>query len=659
MKSHGDPASLALDRGNAQALAHGFEYRVLQKVFYRYRRGAKAVCQLLSNVLLVLFGGDRRNALVRSQAEVFAGNVILGDSNVEAEAERGTQLRRGFLALQFRNGALQHLAVHVKTDGFNVAMLLPPEHVSCAAQFEVEGGDSKACAQFAEFLHGREALSRDVREHGLGRNEEIRVCALARTPDAPSQLVELREAEAIGAIDQNRVGARDVQSIFDDGRGHQHIRFIADEFQHHAFEFFFAHLAMRDDDARFRNELRDHGAERINGLDAIVNEEDLPFSRQFRLDCALDQLFLKGRDNRLNREAVARRRFDEGHITKADEGHVQGARNRRRGKRQRVDILAHLFQSFFVSDAEALFFIHDEEAEVGEFHVFRKQPMRADDHVHLAGFQIREDFLLLRGAAKTAEHFDVRAEGRESLLEGFEVLEGEYRGRRQKRDLFVIREGFERRAHGHFRLAVADVAAEQPVHRLGALHIALDVADGGDLVVSFLEFESVLELALKIAVRRKRKSRRRFALRVESEQLIGHVFDRFARARFARIPGGAAEFIQRRMRTLEHTVVLDQIHSLQRDIKPRVVGVFEEHELAAMPVGFDQAKPFELTDAVVHVHDEIAGLQLGEVAEEAGGSNLAAGALDGWRDVEEIRMAVESQLSFRKRDAFRKRRANQ
>src|SRR5258706_1223946 len=220
MEAHGDPAALALDCGNAQPLAHGFEYGVFQKVFYRNGRSAKAVCQFLSNVLLVLLGGDRRDALVRSQAQVFAGDVVLRDSNVEAETERGTQLRRGFLALQFRNGALQHLAIHVETDGFNVAVLLTPEHVAGAAQLQIERGDSKARAQFAEFLHGGKAFSGNIREHRLGRNEQIRVRALARTADAAAQLVKLGETEAIRAIDQDRIGARNVQTIFNNRRGH-------------------------------------------------------------------------------------------------------------------------------------------------------------------------------------------------------------------------------------------------------------------------------------------------------------------------------------------------------------------------------------------------------------------------------------------------------
>ncbi len=61
------------------------------------------------------------------------------------------------------------------------------------------------------------------------------------------------------------------------------------------------------------------------------------------------------------------------------------------------------------------------------------------------------------------------------------------------------------------------------------------------------------------------------------------------------------------MRALEHAIVLHQIHTLQGHVQPRVVGVLEEHELAAMAPGCNLPESFELPDAVVHVHNKIAG----------------------------------------------------
>src|SRR5882724_9637869 len=182
--------------------------------------------------------------------------------------------------------------------------------------------------------------------------------------------------------------------------------------------------------------------------------------------------------------------------------------------------------------------------------------MGADDHVDFAGFEVRENFLLFGGAAEAAEHFDARGEGGESLLESFEMLESEDGGGSENGDLFIVHHGFEGGAHGDFCFAVADVAAKEAVHGLGAFHIALDVADGGNLVGGFLEFKSILEFALEIAVWRKGETLGGLALGVKREKLIGHVFYRFADARLASVPDGAAEFVEWRMRAFEDAVTL-------------------------------------------------------------------------------------------------------
>jgi len=53
---------------------------------------------------------------------------------------------------------------------------------------------------------------------------------------------------------------------------------------------------------------------------------------------------------------------------------------------------------------------------------------------------------------------------------------------------------------------------------------------------------------------------------------------------------------------------LYQIHALQRNVQARIFGISQQHELATAAVRLDLSKPFELTDAVVHVDDEVAGL---------------------------------------------------
>ena len=57
------------------------------------------------------------------------------------------------------------------------------------------------------------------------------------------------------------------------------------------------------------------------------------------------------------------------------------------------------------------------------------------------------------------------------------VLKREHGRRREERHLLAVHHRLEGGAHRHFGLAVADVAAEQAIHRRRRFHVALDVGD--------------------------------------------------------------------------------------------------------------------------------------------------------------------------------------
>ena len=234
----------------------------------------------------------------------------------------------------------------------------------------------------------------------------------------------------------------------------------------------------------------------------------------------------------MDRHAIFGRSFDDAHVAQADERHVKRARDGRGRHGENVDLLAHLLDALFVADAEALFFVDDEEAEIGKFDVFGEDAVSADEDIDFSGFGFLQDFFLLLRVAEAADHFDGDGERGEALLESFEVLEGEDGGGREHGDLFVIGDGFEGGAHGDFGFAVADIAAEQAVHGLGGFHVANDVFDGLRLIFGFVEFEGVFELAEPFVGGRKGVSDGGFALGVELEKFVGHVFHGLLHASF-------------------------------------------------------------------------------------------------------------------------------
>ena len=515
-----DLVLLAVNRGDQHLLRQRFQHGIFEQVFDGGRRRAEAVGKFTADFHALGVGGDSRNSFVDAQAQILALDVLRWDADFLSKVECGAAFRGKRFAFPLGDGALHHLAVHIEADGFDVAMLLAAEKIACAAKFQVERGDAEASAEVAEFLEGGEALARDRCKRGFRWDQQVRVGALIGAADAAAQLVELGEAEAIGAIDDDGVGARDVEAVFDNGGGEEDVRFAANEFQHHFFELVFAHLAVADHHASFRNEARDHGGEGVDGLDAIVDEENLSIARELFLDDALDERLAERGHGGLDGEAIFWRRFDHAHIAQADERHVQRAGNGSGGHREDVDILAHFFQALFVSHAEALLFVDDEQAEILKLHVLREQAVRADDDVNFACFEFVEHFLLFFFRAEAAEHFDADGKCGEAAAESFVVLEGENGGGCEDGDLLRIGDGFEGGAHGDFRFAVADVAAEQAIHRKRGFHVALHVVDGFLLVGGFFEFKGVFEFALPIRIGREGVAGGHFALGVEFEKLV-------------------------------------------------------------------------------------------------------------------------------------------
>ena len=336
-----------------------------------------------------------------------------------------------------------------------------------------------------------------------GGNQQIRVGAPIRSADAAAQLIELRQAVPVGAIHDDRVGVRDVEAVLDDRRRQQDVGLLRDEVHHHALQLVVVHLPVPDRHFRFGHEPRDQVPHRVDRLDAVVDEEHLPAALELRANRALDHRRVELHDLRLDRQPVARRRLDHRHVANADQRHVQRPRNRRRRHRQHVDLLPELLDLLLVRDAEALLFVDDEQAEVAEDDVLRQQPVRADDDVDLPGGEIGQRLLLFLLCPEAADHVDAHRESRRSApcsvrrCWNASTVVGASNG-----DLLAVDHGLERRAHRDFGFSVADVAAEQPIHRRRRLHVARDVGDRALLVGRQLVLEDVGELLLPVRVRR-------------------------------------------------------------------------------------------------------------------------------------------------------------
>ncbi len=122
-------------------------------------------------------------------------------------------------------------------------------------------------------------------------------------------------------------------------------------------------------------------------------------------------------------------------------------------------------EPFFHVDAEALLFVDHEQPEILEADIGLRQPVRADHDVDRSVGQSLDDLPLFLGRAKTAEDADLERKLGHPATERAAMLFGQDGGRHQHGHLVAGVDRFERGPHRQFGLAVADVAADQPVER--------------------------------------------------------------------------------------------------------------------------------------------------------------------------------------------------
>jgi hypothetical protein len=176
------------------------------------------------------------------------GHVVGGHVGVHVDVHPHG-LRVGLLGsvgrlLRRLHRLVEHLHVELEAERGDVPGLLVAEQVAGAAQLEVAHGDLEARAELGVVAQGAQALLGVLRQRGRRGVQQVGVGALARPADPPADLVELGQAEHVGALDDERVRLRDVDARLDDRRGHEDVGLAAQEAQHPLLELGLVELAV-------------------------------------------------------------------------------------------------------------------------------------------------------------------------------------------------------------------------------------------------------------------------------------------------------------------------------------------------------------------------------------------------------------------------------
>src|SRR5690606_19339969 len=129
--------------------------------------------------------------------------------------------------------------------------------VARAANLEIAHGDAKARAQITELFNRlqpprcgigqRSAAARTARQ-------KIAVGPELVAADAAAELVQIGHAEALGPIDEERVGVGNVETGLDDRGADEYVGLAADEPHHYFFELLAGHLPVTDDESGLRHQ---------------------------------------------------------------------------------------------------------------------------------------------------------------------------------------------------------------------------------------------------------------------------------------------------------------------------------------------------------------------------------------------------------------------
>ena len=281
---------------------------------------------------------------------------------------------------------------------------------------------------------------------------------------------------------------------FDDVGREQDVVLAVAELGHHLLEPGRRQLAMRLDDPRLRHDLPHPVGDLGHVLDAGDHAEDLAAAEALALDRLAEHHPVPGHDEGAHRQPIDRRRGDDAHLPHAGQRQLQGARDRRRGQRQHMDVGLQRLQLLLVGDAEMLLLVDDHQPQLGELDRLRQQRMGADDDVDGAVLHPLPHLRRILGRHHAGELRDLDRQPLEAGGEGAVVLARQQGGRHHHGHLHARHGDDEGGAQRHLGLAEADVAADQPVHRPAGGQVLEDIGDGALLVLGLGEGEAGAEL---------------------------------------------------------------------------------------------------------------------------------------------------------------------
>ena len=250
-----------------------------------------------------------------------------------------------------------------------------------------------------------------------------------------------------------------------------------------------------------------------------------------------------------------------------------------------------------------------------EAYPVRKDRVGADDDVADARRQALERAIVGAAGLEARDGLYPHGGSVEARRERLEVLLGQNRRGREHRDLLGVHGRYERRAHGDLRLAVAGVAADEPVHRLARREVLLHRFDRGSLVRRLLVGKRGLEGLDPVAVHVVGEARHRLAPGLRVEECRGEVRDRALGVQLVLRPLLAVQAVEPHLLPAHPDVAREEVCVGRRHVEHAAVRVLDREDLAPDSVYQYLRRADVAPHAVVDVHHVLPGLDVVEVGE--------------------------------------------
>ena len=140
--------------------------------------------------------------------------------------------------------------------------------------------------------------------------------------------MQVTQTDVLSLVYDDRVGVRDVQSVFDDRGAKKHVIVPSNEIQHLVFQLFGFHLTVSHADLHVRDEPVENLVDGRKFLHLVMDEEKLAASIQLVVDDASYLVLVEKDDLGLGRDPVRRGSVDDGKIPGSEQRELQGAGDR-------------------------------------------------------------------------------------------------------------------------------------------------------------------------------------------------------------------------------------------------------------------------------------------------------------------------------------------